>query len=58
MERTTLSNELESLDARIAEAISRAVRAPLDRAFEQIIDEIRELRKQQQEVQTKLDALN
>jgi hypothetical protein len=56
MDRVRLLDELISFDARINEAISQAVRAPMDDAFEQIIQEIRELRKKRQEIQAKLDA--
>jgi hypothetical protein len=46
MERTKLLNELVAIDARITEATGRAVHTPNDNAFENIIKEIRELRKQ------------
>jgi hypothetical protein len=55
--KTRLLNELVALDALIVEATSRAAHTTSDKAFERIINEVRELRSKRAAVQAQIDAL-
>ena len=57
MEKTRLFNELVALDALIVEATSRAAHTASDKAFERIINEVRQLRSKRAAVQARIDAL-